>query len=597
MALKDNVWYINYGDGSTTGYYAVTKWAATTTKVCGALIRQNTAPSVGNERIFVCIASTGGTGQTGGSEPAWTVTRGAKNTDNTVTWQEATGVAALNGDLTNCPQWSDVKNTSVTLGQVIRDAASSKIMICTTAGTAGNGAEPSFAAFTNAGATTADNTVTWTTIGTSFSAWSAPHARLANAFVTNWGQAGNDFYVGDNHAETQATNMVISTPGTAASPCRVICVNHSGSVPPVSADLLTTASISTTTSGSITLNGSGYAYWYGFIFNSGSGNNNVASVCGGNGLSYFKSCSFRIATTNSYAKWQVYNAANPNADVPPAIWDNCTYQVGATAQKLQIYGPLIWKNTPNAILGATLPTTLISAASYGGYAIVLDGVDLSALGSGKTIFGIGSASSICYLNNCKLGASVTIATTPTFIGHKCFLASSDSVGVDYRQEIYDYLGTLTTETTKIKTSGASDGTGISWKVVTTANARWQQPFECFTISAWNSTVGSPVTVTVEIMNDGTTLNTDDIWLDIQYMNASGNPGAAGATSNKADILATGTALPTSSATWTTTGIGSPVKQYLSVTFTPQMAGFIRGVVRVRKASKTIYIDPVLQGLS
>jgi hypothetical protein len=87
----------------------LTKWATGVTKHCGDLIRQNTAPSVGNERVFVCVASTSGTGTTGGAEPTWTVTRGAKNTDNTVTWQEATGIAALNGDLTNTPNWTAVK--------------------------------------------------------------------------------------------------------------------------------------------------------------------------------------------------------------------------------------------------------------------------------------------------------------------------------------------------------------------------------------------------------------------------------------------------------------------------------------------------------
>ena len=33
------------------------------------------------------------------------------------------------------------------------------------------------------------------------------------------------------------------SPGTAASPCRIICVNRAGTVPPVSADLRATAAM------------------------------------------------------------------------------------------------------------------------------------------------------------------------------------------------------------------------------------------------------------------------------------------------------------------------------------------------------------------
>ena len=95
MALTDYVWYVDYGNGSSTGYYGVTAWAALTTKVCGNLVRQLAAPTVGNERVFVCIASTAGTGATGASEPGWTITRGGQTTDSTVTWAEATGIAAL----------------------------------------------------------------------------------------------------------------------------------------------------------------------------------------------------------------------------------------------------------------------------------------------------------------------------------------------------------------------------------------------------------------------------------------------------------------------------------------------------------------------
>jgi len=48
---------------------------------------------------------------------------------------------------------------------------------------------------------------------------------------------------------------------------------------------------------------------------------------------------------------------------------------------------------------------------------------------------------------------------------------------NYRVEKYVYEGTQTTETVVIRTGGASDGiTGISWKIVTTANSKWTLPF-------------------------------------------------------------------------------------------------------------------------
>ena len=50
MPLVDNAWYINFGNGTSTGYYAVTAWAAATTKVCGNIVRQLATPAVNSER-------------------------------------------------------------------------------------------------------------------------------------------------------------------------------------------------------------------------------------------------------------------------------------------------------------------------------------------------------------------------------------------------------------------------------------------------------------------------------------------------------------------------------------------------------------------
>src|ERR1043166_5161230 len=151
MANQNTVWYC-----SSARWTAVTAWPTSTAVSAGVLRRQSATPTVGNERVFACIVA----GTTGGTEPTWTVTKGAKNTDNTATWQECTGQPGLNGDTTNCPNWA--ASTVYALGQVIQGVTNSVIFICSTAGTSGN-SEPSWS--TTAGQTTVDNTATWTSLG------------------------------------------------------------------------------------------------------------------------------------------------------------------------------------------------------------------------------------------------------------------------------------------------------------------------------------------------------------------------------------------------------------------------------------------------
>jgi len=74
--------------------------------------------------------------------------------------------------------------------------------------------------------------------------WANAYTTLAAAFSAK--AAGDNFWISEDHAETQASEMILTSPGTPSNRCRVICVNHAGSVPPVSADLRTTAAISVT---------------------------------------------------------------------------------------------------------------------------------------------------------------------------------------------------------------------------------------------------------------------------------------------------------------------------------------------------------------
>jgi hypothetical protein len=409
-------------------------------------------------------------------------------------------------------------------------------------------------------------------------------ADWANAFTTLDGAfsgkaAGDIFYVADDHAQSQASALTLTSPGTAASPCFVYCVLRTGgSVPPVSADLRTTATITTTGSNAITF-GAQHCYFYGVIFSGATGAFTVGITTSGVGNIIFESCALRKAGTSASAG--AINFSNPNV-----AFINTTLQFGSTGDGLTVAN-LIWRNTASAITGATIPTTGL-LTSGGAGRILVEGVDLSALaGSSTLVRALTTSSRTVLFKDCKFGSGLTIAATPTALESGVSIIRCDSGDTNYRTEKHDYTGTLTTETTIVRTGGASDGTTpISWKVITTANSERIYPFEVFPISIWNETTGSAVTVTVECRGAATP-NINEVWMDVEYLGTSGFPLGNFSTTGHADLLATGTANTSSSESWG----GSTSSFKLVATITPQEKGLITVYVKIAKVSSTFYIDP------
>ena len=513
-----------------------------------------------------------------------------------------------------------------------------------------------------------DSTASGTGAGTSWA-----NACLTMAAAIALASPGDDFDMYFGHAETTASALTLTFPGTAAAPCRVFSCDRTNS-PAQGTDLvagfactgsvtsnvltltalsvigtsttalpavgnwvtigstgataqitsITTpwngttgvyavtmanavsgavsisgASITTTGASAITLTFQGYMY--GVTLNCGTGasaaNLSIGSMLGSAsaGKLFLNTCSLKLLTTATTSALVDGTSGYPVGARVELI--NTTATFSNASQKINMgNGTWAWKDTQSAILG-TAPSALLSSSSGNASSFEFYGCDLSAISSGNKIFSGGGQRSAVYLNNCKLASGVVVTSSPTGpLSGLADLVNCDSGATGYRQERYRYEGTLTADATVVKSGGASDDvTPISWKVVTTANAKRQSPFECFEIVQWVDTTGTSHTATIDVITDtaiDATLTNADVWVEAQVLDNASYPIASLYTSAPANQLTAGTTLTTSSATWTTTGLTTPKPQKMSVTFTNQIKGYVRFVVKVGRASlATLRVDP------
>lgn len=425
------------------------------------------------------------------------------------------------------------------------------------------------------------------------STWALAKATLAGAAAID--AAGDVIYVSQAHAESTASAVNMTFAGTVASPVKVIAGSDAAE-PPTSVS--TAPTITTTTSGSITLtlatNGILKVYGLQFICGSGQSANLSLNTNGGTGSrTILRDCALRLSTTGAGAFIAAGSANNGGS-----VWANTTVRFSSTGQSLQANGfatYLFWVGG-EIESGSSAITTLFNSLG-GGNKIVVSGVDLSRGASSMNISSATAAGVDLTIRNCKLPASWTGSLhngTPgngsVFRLHNC-----DSGDTNYRFIEQTTYGSTRNENTIVRTGGATDGTtALSWKMVTTADAEYpESTLDSPELPArWNSTVGSSITVTVEIITDNVTLTDGECWLEVQYLGTAGFPESLFANDAKASYLATAANQTTSTETWTTTGLTTPVKQKLSVTITPQEVGYIQGVVRLAKASTTVYVDPL-----
>lgn len=490
-------------------------------------------------------------------------------------------------------------STAYTVGQIIRSLAAPAVgsehcYRCTTAGTSA-AVEPTWNNTNNA-TTTSGGAVFTCVTGQSTYGWSAPAGRLSaldGAVTTARFAAGDRVFLSSDHAQTENTaSMILRGGASLTAPILYISVNRAGSVPPAAADYSAGASITNagTSNASFIIETGGR--WSGFTFSAASA---LHMANGTNGPLFLRDCSIVLASTSA--------GISNNGATKALYWQNVSIAFSAVTQTINLIAaastPLTLDWAGGSVSG-TAPTALFPGSGGGQTIATIRGVDLSLLGSGKALVNFTNSGtspvSRYTFQNCKLGASVTaIANSQSLgVGPTVELINCDSANTNYRCERHcSPQGDVTTETTITLSGGASDGTTtFSRKMVSTATVSPSVlPLEGFPMDVWNTATGASKTATVEIISSGT-LTTADISLQVEYLGDAASCRSSLADNYLATDLTAAANVTASSATWNSSP-ATPVKQKLQVTFTPQKVGPVRGIVALRKASATCYVDPVM----
>jgi hypothetical protein len=316
----------------------------------------------------------------------------------------------------------------------------------------------------------------------------------------------------------------------------------------------------------------------------------------------YDNCDFIL--NNSSSSSVIYPASSA-VNAAWVEWKNCRVKFGSSSQAISVVS-MVNIEGGSVISGGSTPTYVFSDSTANVFDLVVSGFDFSNFASTVDLIRGSDAGSPGrrIFRNCKMPSSWSgdlISNDQTVQGSRGEMYNCAAGDTNYALWIQDCYGSIKDETTIVRSGGATDGTtSHSWKMVSDADADPKIHIlyspELF---KRNDSVGSSKTVTVEIVHDsqgsgGSGALTDrEAWLEVMYLGTSGFPLGTWISDKAATELTTAADQTSSSATWTTTGLGTPVKQKLSVTFTPQEAGVFVARVCLAGTSDTVYVDPKL----
>jgi hypothetical protein len=302
-------------------------------------------------------------------------------------------------------------------------------------------------------------------------------------------------------------------------------------------------------SNSITIGFTGFVEGITFRAGDGGGSASITIVSPSGGRLVARNCAFRLNGTGTSGRIAIHGATNTGYDM---LWEDCSIQFNSTSQKLDMWNAR-WMWRGGSLTGATIPTTILDTQSATeGVRTIIEGVDFSGAGSGKTIVGAQLLSSYVLLKDCRTDSAVTIVATQTVPGAEVIVSRTGSSAINYGLSRYVNNGNITTQVAVRRNGGATqdDGTTVGWKVDSNADAKYLAPLELTPISTWNDTTGSSVTATIYGIIDAASMPTNaEVWMTIEYLSNASYPLGDYASTQPATILTTAAALTADTSDW------------------------------------------------
>ena len=242
-------------------------------------------------------------------------------------------------------------STAYTVGQLVKPITpglrAQWVMRCTTAGTSA-ASEPTWPT-TNNGTVTSGGAVFTNVTGQSAYGWSAAAGdmpTLLGAIGAFRFLGGDRMFVSSDHSETQTVSATYgSGTGTASYNLgQVLSVNRAGSVPPVAADLLAGATVTSGTAAVfVNFEFTFPIYFYGFNFvNTGSSITSFQFTSTLSKMARFDTCVFYVSSAAANQRFSAGGVTN-------VVFDNTSIYFTGASQNIALTNDweFTWINTPS----------------------------------------------------------------------------------------------------------------------------------------------------------------------------------------------------------------------------------------------------------